>query len=97
MIDFLGGIDNYFVLVDLKFKGIDGVRVERILELCEIFVNKNICVGDKSFMIFGGFRIGINVSYCIIIWEDNVIDCYNCIILIYFIYVFFLKWSKVVL
>lgn len=63
MIDFLGGIDNYFVLVDLKFKGTDGVRVERILELCEIFVNKNICVGDKSFMIFGGFRIGINVFY----------------------------------
>ena len=46
------------MLVDLKSKGTDGARVERILELCEISVNKNTCAGDKSPMTPGGLRIG---------------------------------------
>ncbi|XP_061173931.1 serine hydroxymethyltransferase, mitochondrial-like [Saccostrea echinata] len=53
-----GGTDNHLVLVDLKSKGTDGARVERILELCEISVNKNTCAGDKSPMTPGGLRIG---------------------------------------
>lgn len=61
--DFPGGTDNHLVLVDLKSKGTDGARVERILELCEISVNKNTCAGDKSPMTPGGLRIGTSVLY----------------------------------
>lgn len=60
---FSGGTDNHLVLVDLKSKGTDGARVERILELCEISVNKNTCAGDKSPMTPGGLRIGTNALY----------------------------------
>lgn len=63
VIGFSGGTDNHLVLVDLKSKGTDGARVERILELCEISVNKNTCAGDKSPMTPGGLRIGTNVLY----------------------------------
>ncbi|KAJ8306820.1 hypothetical protein KUTeg_014904, partial [Tegillarca granosa] len=48
-----GGTDNHLVLVDLRPKGTDGARVERILELCDITVNKNTCAGDKSAMTPG--------------------------------------------
>jgi glycine hydroxymethyltransferase len=35
-----GGTDNHIVLVDLRPKGIDGSRVERVLELAHIAANK---------------------------------------------------------
>lgn len=57
----LGGIDNYFVFVDLKLYGVDGVRVEWILELVGVVFNKNIVLGDKSVLMFGGLRMGILV------------------------------------
>ncbi|XP_064614014.1 serine hydroxymethyltransferase, mitochondrial-like [Liolophura sinensis] len=53
-----GGTDNHLVLVDLRPKGTDGARVERVLELCAITVNKNTCAGDKSAMTPGGLRLG---------------------------------------
>ncbi|KAK3785193.1 hypothetical protein RRG08_008532 [Elysia crispata] len=53
-----GGTDNHLVLIDLKPKGTDGARVERVLELCYITVNKNTCAGDKSAMTPGGLRLG---------------------------------------
>lgn len=54
-----GGTDNHLVLVDLKAsKGIDGARVERVLELANIAVNKNTVPGDKSALTPGGIRIG---------------------------------------
>ncbi|XP_059150336.1 serine hydroxymethyltransferase, mitochondrial-like [Physella acuta] len=53
-----GGTDNHLVLVDLRPKGTDGARVERVLELCYITVNKNTCAGDKSAMTPGGLRLG---------------------------------------
>ncbi|XP_041371487.1 serine hydroxymethyltransferase, mitochondrial-like [Gigantopelta aegis] len=53
-----GGTDNHLVLVDLRPKGTDGARVERVLELCYITVNKNTCSGDKSAMTPGGLRLG---------------------------------------
>ena len=53
-----GGTDNHLVLVDLKPKGIDGARVERVLELANIACNKNTVPGDKSAMIPGGIRLG---------------------------------------
>ena len=52
------GTDNHLVLVDLKAKGIDGARVERVLELCGLAANKNTVPGDKSAMKPGGLRMG---------------------------------------
>lgn len=53
-----GGTDNHLVLVDLKSKGVDGARVERVLELCGVASNKNTVPGDKSAMKPGGLRMG---------------------------------------
>ncbi|KAL1597223.1 Cytochrome B translational activator protein cbs2 [Paraconiothyrium brasiliense] len=53
-----GGTDNHLVLIDLKDKGVDGARVERILELVGVASNKNTVPGDKSAMKPGGLRMG---------------------------------------
>lgn len=54
-----GGTDNHLVLVDLKSsRGIDGARVERVLELACIATNKNTIPGDKSALTPGGIRMG---------------------------------------
>ena len=53
-----GGTDNHLVLVDLKNRGIDGARVERVLELCGVASNKNTVPGDKSALRPGGLRLG---------------------------------------
>lgn len=54
-----GGTDNHLVLVDLKAsKGIDGARVERVLELACIATNKNTVPGDTSALTPGGIRMG---------------------------------------
>jgi glycine hydroxymethyltransferase len=54
-----GGTDNHLVLVDLRPKGIDGTRVERVLELANITANKNSVPGDKSALNPGGMRLGV--------------------------------------
>ncbi|KAG9241999.1 serine hydroxymethyltransferas-like protein [Calycina marina] len=53
-----GGTDNHLVLVDLKPQGVDGARVERVLELVGIASNKNTVPGDKSALKPGGLRMG---------------------------------------
>ena len=53
-----GGTDNHLVLIDLKNRGIDGARVERILELVGVASNKNTVPGDRSAMKPGGLRMG---------------------------------------
>ena len=53
-----GGTDNHLVLVDLRAKGIDGARVERVLEHASITVNKNSVPGDLHPFVPGGLRIG---------------------------------------
>jgi len=53
-----GGTENHLVLVDLKPKGVDGARVETILDLCQITLNKNSVPGDRSAIVPGGIRIG---------------------------------------
>lgn len=54
-----GGTDNHLVLIDLKkSRGIDGARVERVLELVNVAVNKNTVPGDKSALMPGGIRLG---------------------------------------
>mmetsp|Transcript_68395 Transcript_68395/g.142604 ORF Transcript_68395/g.142604 Transcript_68395/m.142604 type:complete len:487 (-) Transcript_68395:166-1626(-) len=55
-----GGTDNHLVLVNLKKskKGMDGARVERVLEIANIAANKNTIPGDVSAMQPGGIRMG---------------------------------------
>ena len=53
-----GGTDNHLVLIDLKNRGVDGARVERVLELVGVASNKNTVPGDKSAMKPGGLRMG---------------------------------------
>ena len=52
------GTENHIVLVNLHGKGIDGSRVERVLELAHIAANKNTVPGDKSALVPGGLRMG---------------------------------------
>lgn len=53
-----GGTDNHLILVNLRPKGVDGSRVERVLELAHIATNKNTVPGDVSAMVPGGLRMG---------------------------------------
>jgi len=53
-----GGTDNHMVLMDLKPQGVDGARVERVLELVGVASNKNTVPGDKSALKPGGLRMG---------------------------------------
>lgn len=53
-----GGTDNHLILVDLKPNGIDGARVQQVLDLVSITLNKNSVPGDQSAVVPGGIRIG---------------------------------------
>ncbi|KAL6983096.1 glycine hydroxymethyltransferase [Sarracenia purpurea var. burkii] len=53
-----GGTENHLVLVNLRSKGIDGSRVEKVLESVHIAANKNTVPGDVSAMVPGGIRMG---------------------------------------
>ncbi|CAL5224699.1 g7426 [Coccomyxa viridis] len=53
-----GGTENHLCLVDLRPKGVDGSRVERVMELAHIAANKNTVPGDKSALVPGGLRMG---------------------------------------
>jgi len=53
-----GGTDNHLLLVDLRPSGIDGARVESVLEMASVALNKNTVPGDKSAFIPGGIRVG---------------------------------------
>ncbi|KAJ1881066.1 Serine hydroxymethyltransferase, cytosolic [Coemansia sp. RSA 1722] len=54
-----GGTDTHLLLVNLMAsKGIDGARVERVLEMAKIAANKNTVPGDRSAMVPGGLRLG---------------------------------------
>ncbi|XP_038712774.1 serine hydroxymethyltransferase 3, chloroplastic-like [Tripterygium wilfordii] len=53
-----GGTDNHLILVDLRPLGVDGARVEKILDMASITLNKNSVPGDKSALVPGGIHIG---------------------------------------
>jgi len=53
-----GGTDNHLILVDLRPKGVSGAKVEKIMELANIALNKNTVPGDVSAMNPGGIRCG---------------------------------------
>jgi glycine hydroxymethyltransferase len=46
------------VMVTVTPQGMDGSRVERVLELAHIAVNKNTVPGDVSALVPGGVRMG---------------------------------------
>ncbi|KAL0230393.1 hypothetical protein PCE1_003953 [Barthelona sp. PCE] len=52
------GTDNHLLLCDLKPHKVDGARVEKVLEVVDITVNKNSVPGDRSAVIPGGLRLG---------------------------------------
>jgi glycine hydroxymethyltransferase len=52
------GTDNHMVLLDLKPHGIDGARLEFVLEQINIACNKNTTPADKSALSPMGIRIG---------------------------------------
>lgn len=53
-----GGSDNHLVLLDVRPLGLDGARVEKVLDAAHITVNKNSVVGDVSALQPGGVRLG---------------------------------------
>lgn len=53
-----GGTDTHLVLIDLSPLGIDGARLEAILERLNIAANKNTIPGDKSALFPSGLRVG---------------------------------------
>jgi len=53
-----GGTDTHLVLWDLRKHGLTGSKVEKLLELCNISVNKNAVYGDVSALAPGGIRVG---------------------------------------
>jgi glycine hydroxymethyltransferase len=53
-----GGTDNHLILVDLRDRGIDGARLERVLDHVSLTSNKNTVPGDRSALKPGGLRIG---------------------------------------
>ena len=53
------GTDTHLMLLDFRSKGLDGARVERVLELVSIFTNKNTVPGDVSALNPSGVRLGM--------------------------------------
>lgn len=75
-----GGTDNHLVLVDLRPKGVDGSRVERVMELAHIAANKNTVPGDVSALVPGGIRMGAPALTTRGFTEEDfvkVVDCFD--------------------
>jgi glycine/serine hydroxymethyltransferase len=49
------------------WQGIDGSRVEKVLESVHIAANKNTVPGDVSAMVPGGIRMGTVSAYNVLI------------------------------
>ncbi len=57
-----GGTDNHLVLVDLRSKGIDGARVESVLDVAGMATNKNTVPGDTNAIVPSGIRMGARAA-----------------------------------
>ncbi|MCX8162887.1 MAG: serine hydroxymethyltransferase, partial [Candidatus Bathyarchaeota archaeon] len=54
-----GGTDNHLLLVDLRTRGMTGLKAQRILEKAWIYVNRNLIpYDDKPPYITSGLRLG---------------------------------------
>jgi glycine hydroxymethyltransferase len=52
------GTENHLVLWNARSTGISGAKLEKLLEMCEISVNKNSVIGDTSALNPSGVRLG---------------------------------------
>ena len=52
------GTSNHVLMWDVRPHGLTGSKVEKVLDLMHITVNKNSVIGDKSAANPGGIRIG---------------------------------------
>ena len=73
-----GGTDNHLFLIRVG----DGNKVEKMLEECEIFVNKNTVPGDTSAMKPSGIRIGTCAITTMGMKEEDMVIVANFIHLI---------------
>lgn len=55
--------EQLLFLSNIYVQGIDGSRVEKVLECVHIAANKNTVPGDVSAMVPGGIRMGNVLSY----------------------------------
>jgi len=53
-----GGTDNHLLLIDLKPHNINGGKIEKVLEMVNITVNKNTVKGDQKAFNPNGIRLG---------------------------------------
>ena len=49
---------NHLFLLDMRNKGVDGARMELLLNDLAIYINKNTIPGDKSALLPSAIRIG---------------------------------------
>merc|ERR1711998_540734 len=52
------GTTNHVVMWDCRPHGLTGSKIEKVLDLMHITVNKNSVVGDKNMITPGGIRLG---------------------------------------
>jgi len=53
------GTDTHMFLLDIRAFAVDGAKVDTIMELASISVNRNTVPGDKSAFRPGGIRVGL--------------------------------------
>lgn len=53
-----GGTDNHLLLWDVRGEGVNGNKVEKVLDMVSITTNKNSLPGDVSAINPGGVRLG---------------------------------------
>jgi glycine hydroxymethyltransferase len=74
------GTDNHLILLNVREKGITGSKIEKILDMVKVTVNKNTILGDKNALVPGGIRIGTpactsrGMKEAEFIWIADVID-----------------------
>lgn len=60
-----GGSDNHLILLDLRNKGTDGGRAEKVLEACAIACNKNTCPGSVCVLYLEFHSSSVLISRCV--------------------------------
>lgn len=74
-----GGTDNHLLLIDLKPHGINGGKIEKVLEFVNITVNKNTVKGDQKAFNPNGIRLGTAALTSRGMKEDEFIKIANFI------------------
>ena len=65
-----GGTENHLLLLDLRPKGVDGSRVERVLEMAHIATNKNTVPGT-FFPFEAAVRYSVMSNSLGVLYEAN--------------------------